>query len=490
VCITDAVLFKIITQQLIIAIAIIGIIMICQVLITGFMVKKQLFSPLEWLKKMVAMDFVSTKFPSDEHVKVKEFVAFENVLREMGEKIYLDAINKRKSEIALIESEKKYRDIFENSTEGIFQTNSNGHFISCNPAMARMLGYDTTNDVIDKIQNVTTDVYVHPEDRERFKSMLLNYGTVNDLEIEIRRKNGEHAWGTLSARLIVTGDGDITYEGTYRDITERKHAQEQAKIQQQQLIQADKMASLGLLVSGIGHEINNPTNFITLNAPLLKKVWENVAPVLDSHVKVQGDFQISGMSYSTLAPNVPSLIDGILNGAKRIQRIVSDLKEYARPDSNKPTQIVDVNSAVKSAISLMDHKLHKCSDHVNIEIDPRPLTILGNLQRIEQVVINLLHNACDAIKEKQKSITITTGIEEDAYVFIKIADQGEGIKEENIIKLTDPFFTTKRDHGGTGLGLSVSAGIIKEHCGLLKFDSVYGSGTTVTIHLPYVNSKT
>lgn len=261
-------------------------------------------------------------------------------------------------------------------------------------------------------------------------------------------------------------------------------AVEELRINQQQLVQADKMAALGILVSGVAHEINNPNGLILLNMPILREVYADAAEVLDGQYREQGDFPLGGLPYSRMRDEVPRMLEDMQEGAKRIKRIVEDLKDFARRDDTYAMEPVDINLVVQAAVRLVETSIRKSTGRFEATYAEGIPRVRGNTQRIEQVVVNLLLNACQALPDPTKGITLVTRFDhETGKVFLRITDEGIGIDPEHLPHLTDPFFTTKRNSGGTGLGLSVSAGIVKEHGGSLTFDSTPG-GTTVTLALP------
>jgi polar amino acid transport system substrate-binding protein len=172
-------------------------------------------------------------------------------------------------------------------------------------------------------------------------------------------------------------------------------------------------------------------------------------------------------------------------GANRIKRIVEELKDFARQDTTAATDPVDFTGIVKAAVRLVDSSIRSATNHFTASYAPDLPPIQGNAQRIEQVIVNLLLNACQALPDQERRITLATFPDLKAgAVVLRLSDEGTGIAPEHIARLTDPFFTTKRETGGTGLGLSVSASIVKEHDGVLEFDSDPGTGTTVTLTLP------
>jgi signal transduction histidine kinase len=277
----------------------------------------------------------------------------------------------------------------------------------------------------------------------------------------------------------------IGLRGVARDVTERKKAEEQAKLHQQQLMHASKMVALGTLVSGMAHEINNPNNFIMLNSPILKEAWENAMPILEKYYEENGDFVIGGMNYSEMRENIPTLFSGIAEGAKRIKQIVEDLKNYVRDDTADLTQAVDINAVLMSAVSLVSNMIKKSTNHFDIDYGKNLPLFKGNFQRLEQVAINLIQNACQALAATDKGIFISTAYDkETSNIVIRVKDEGTGIPLETLSQITDPFFTTRQRSGGVGLGLSISSRIIEEHGGSIQFASQPGVGTTAEIILP------
>jgi len=181
------------------------------------------------------------------------------------------------------------------------------------------------------------------------------------------------------------------------------------------------------------------------------------------------------------------MLDETLEAAGRIKRIVEELKDFARQDTAAVTAGIDFNTVVKAAVRLVDSSIRKATNNFRAEYDATLPAVRGNAQRIEQVVINLLLNACQALPETEtnRGIFLATRCSDDGLsVVLTLTDDGVGIAPEHLSHLTDPFFTTKRESGGTGLGLSVSSGIVAEHGGSLDFDSAPGAGTTVTLTLP------
>lgn len=275
-----------------------------------------------------------------------------------------------------------------------------------------------------------------------------------------------------------------------QEVAERNRALEELRLHQDRLIQADKMATLGVLVAGVAHEVNNPNGLILLNLPILRDVYDDALETLEARYREQGDFLLGGLSYTRMRHEVPHMLEDMSEGAARIKRIVEDLKDYARNDPATRKEPFDLNAVVQAAVRLVDTSVRKATHRFSSSFAERLPLLSGNARRIEQVVVNLLINACQALPSPEHGIFVATSY--DAVlgeVRLAIRDEGVGIPPEFMNRLTDPFFTTKRESGGTGLGLSISAGIVKEHGGSLGFDSPPGCGTTATLTLPIITQE-
>ena len=398
---------------------------------------------------------------------------------------FLDITERKRVEGALRASEKKYKFLFEKSTVFNSIIDINGIIKDVNLSFLEKLGY-SRNEVVCK--NVVD--FIVPEQRERASKQLekdFEGEYTPEIDIDIYAKDGSIHTLLFSSgpALLYENDLPTSILITGIDITEHKRAEEQAKLQQQQLIQADKMATLGILVSGVAHEINNPNNYILLNAKILSKVWNDITPILKQYYEMNGDFALAGMPYTKAHERIGQLISGTSEGSERIQKIVQSLKDFARQDRGELDQSVDINLVVKSSILIINNLIKKSTTHFSVEYGENLPKIKCNFQQLEQVIINLITNSCHALPNKEKGIIISTSYDMDSKnIIINIQDEGIGIPSESLKHILDPFFTTKRDYGGTGLGLSVSYNIIKDHGGELSFTSELGKGTTATIRLP------
>jgi PAS domain S-box-containing protein len=394
------------------------------------------------------------------------------------------------AEKTLRESEEKYRNILHSLEEGYFEVDLTGNLTFFNDAFVRWSGYSK-----EELTGMNNRQYTDEETAKKvyqvFNEVYRTGEPANPFDWEIILKDGTRSWIDTSVSLIRDSNGQpIGFRGIARDASERKKMEEQAKVHQQQLMQAGKMVALGTLVSSVAHEINNPNNFIMLNAPLLEETWEHVLPILDEYYEKNGDFTIGGMEYTEVRERIPRLLSGITDGSKRIQQIVEDLRDFVRRDASDMNQSVDINAVLRSAISLLSNMITKSTSHFSVQYAERLPTLKGNSHRLEQVMINLVQNACQALQDFRKGISLSTSFnEKTCTIVVKVQDQGIGISPEALSHITDPFFTTKSDSGGIGLGLSISSRIVREHSGTLTFTSEPGKGTKAEIILPVLGAN-
>ena len=277
---------------------------------------------------------------------------------------------------------------------------------------------------------------------------------------------------------------------------ELEDALDNLKSTQSQLVQSEKMASLGVLTAGIAHEINNPINFVTANVVPLRENIEDVKRLLDAYkninwqdaekelekiTKLEEEMELKYMLEETT-----SLIDGIEEGARRTHNIVDGLKSFSRGDGGENNK-ASINQGISSTLSVLKSRLKGVN--VQKELDESIPLINCQIGKLNQVFLNLLNNAIDAVDLKHGPNASTSEITIRTYtvnenIIIEVEDNGGGIAEENQKKIFEPFFTTKPIGKGTGLGLSISYGIVEEHNGEMKLESTGGKGSKFTIAIP------
>jgi signal transduction histidine kinase len=245
------------------------------------------------------------------------------------------------------------------------------------------------------------------------------------------------------------------------------------------------MTSLGLLVSGVAHEINNPNNFIMANSRLLERSWADALNILREYHRENGEFFIGGVPFSELDAHSPNLFAGIIDGARRIESIVNNLKGFARNDSSIESSGINVNQVASAAISILHYELNKFTDNFHAELAEGIPVIKGSSQQLGQVIINLLMNACQSLPDRRSGIWLSTGFDTGKQqVTISVRDEGHGMSPEKSSMIMEPFFTTKLDSGGTGLGLSICQSIVKDHSWSMDFTSEQGKGSTFVVRIP------
>jgi PAS domain S-box-containing protein len=348
-------------------------------------------------------------------------------------------------------------------------------FLAVNPAFERLTGLVAKEILGKTIREVSSDV--NQEWIDLCGRVALT-GEPIFFEDHLSRRNRHF-------EMTIFRPAPMQFACIFNDITQRKRMEEEARQRQDQLFQSAKMASLGVLVSGVAHEINNPNFLVMLNTSVLREVWENARPILDLHYETKGDFIIAGGRYSKMREEVSQMLSGVLEGSERIKRIVQELRDFAREPSRDLTGEVSLNAVVDSALVLLANPIKKATVNFTANLSPDLPLLRGNAQRLEQVVINLLQNACQSLSDRERGVFLCTKLDESSdCVVVEVRDEGIGIREDVLPRIMDPFFTTKRENGATGLGLSISSTIAREHGGRLEFISSPGKGTTARLILP------
>jgi signal transduction histidine kinase len=256
----------------------------------------------------------------------------------------------------------------------------------------------------------------------------------------------------------------------------------------EQLIQANKLVTLGTLVAGVAHEVNNPNNSILLSSGALEEIWRDIEPILNEYVDQNGEFKVGGYTYTELVEEMPLLISRIINNSRRIKSIVEDLKNYARKDHGDVKQDLDINLVIRDSISIIDNEIKKHTKKFLVTLKDNLPTVKGVHRRLEQVIVNLIQNACQALESPDKGVFVSTNFDPSTNsIIVSIRDEGVGMDQETMDNILQSFYTTKHNKGGTGLGLVVTSRIVKDHNGELQFKSEPGKGTLAQIILPVVS---
>lgn len=384
---------------------------------------------------------------------------------------FRDITDRQQAEDALRESEQKYREVVERANDGICIL-KDGIIKYANPHAITILGY-----LPEEIIGTPMHNYIHPDELpkvvERYNRRMAGEEVESRYESVLLHKEGANIDVEINAGLILY-EGEKADLIIIHDVTERKkverdirnmnrqleEAMDQLKASHEQLLQSEKLAAVGQLVSGVTHELNNPLMAISGYSQILLKGLEDE-------------------KYAKYAQNLNA-------EAQRAIGIVQDLLSFAR--KQKPEKIlVSINESLESVIRLRSHDMSLDNIKVETELAPNLPKVMGDFQQLQQVFLNLILNAEQAIKEFRNNgnIVIQTKMV-DQKIEIEISDDGPGIPQEFQGKIFEPFFTTKEVGKGTGLGLSICYGIIQEHEGIILVESNEGKGVTFTVELPIV----
>jgi PAS domain S-box-containing protein len=382
-----------------------------------------------------------------------------------------EAVREReRMEQALRESERRWQFALEGNGDGVWDWNTRSGRVLRSRQWKAMLGCQP-----GEIGDAPAELFdrLHPEDREQVSGEFARFldGTSPVLETEFRlaAKDGSHRWILCRGQVMErTTDGrPLRCIGTHRDITARRNAEEALRASEATLRHEQRLKSIGTLAGGVAHEINNPVNIIMNLAELIRDQVPSGSPAAEDAGR-------------------------IISESSRIARIVKDLLSFSRQEqeSHSPARMKDI---VEAVLSLTGKILAR--DQISVACD-----VSGDLERIRcrsqqimQVVMNLITNARDALNERyhgfheDKRLSISARIVEAGgrrFVRTTVEDRGAGIPEAIHDRLFDPFFTTKARDAGTGLGLAVSYGIVKEHHGEISFESAAGGPTRFHVDLP------
>lgn len=403
--------------------------------------------------------------------------------REMGER--------QQAEMALRASEERLRAITDSAKEAIVSADSAGDIVSWNAGATAIFGYRP-----EEILGTSFTRLIPDRDHEahaRAFSELVAGGRSHLFdgtnEIAGLRMDGREfplevslsSWTTQRGRYITS---------IMRDITERRHLEETTRQQELQLIQANKMTALGTLVSSVAHEINNPNQLVLMNSRILAEAWDDALGILDDYRDRNAEFLLGGLPYAEMRQTISTLTRDIHDGALRIERIVDDLKDFARPAAKGARAVFDLNDAVQRASRLLGHLINKRTARFRMDLAGDIPPLRGDAQQVEQIVVNLLANALEALPDREHAVYVTTRHEPaDRRAVLEVHDDGVGIPHKHLARLCDPFFTTKQASGGTGLGLAITASLVRAHGASLDFESEPGRGTLARVTFPLVEAE-
>jgi signal transduction histidine kinase len=263
------------------------------------------------------------------------------------------------------------------------------------------------------------------------------------------------------------------------DVTEQK-------LLQQQIVQGEKMATLGVLSTSIAHEINNPNAFISFNLPILREYLEEMLPILDVHAETHPDLEIGRMPYPEFRRDVFNLLENMGHGAERIRAFVAGLKDFAAMKAPQPSEWVNIAEVVQRALSICRSQINRSVRTFTEDIPPDIPPVWADEQSLEQILINLLVNAAQAADKVDSRVDLRARVTDRwlERLVIEVSDNGCGMDPKTRQRVFDPFFTTKPRPDGTGLGLYVVRILVGALQGRIEVESAPGKGSTFRVLLP------
>ncbi|MGC9526674.1 MAG: PAS domain S-box protein [Limnospira sp.] len=389
------------------------------------------------------------------------------LLKMVGE-MFSNTIERRRTEEVLRQTEAKYRSIFENAAEGICQTTPDGRYISANPALARILGYDSPEDLIETLADISRQLYVQPTRRDEFIEAMAAGGSVSGFESQVYRKDGTTIWISENARAVFDGAGQLVcYEGTVEDITEGKRAAkalEQAK-------EAAEMANRAKssFLANMSHELRTPLNAIIGYSEILSEEAEE-------------------LGYEDLVPD----LNRICTAGRNLLTLINDILDISKIEAGRMDLYLepfDIASLVESVLATAQPLVKKNHNLLHIECRDDIGTMYADVTKVRQILLNLLSNAAKFTTDGNIELQVCRpGGGKASAVQFCVRDTGIGMSREQRAQLFQPFTqgdaSTTRRYGGTGLGLAISQRFCEMMGGYIRVESELGIGSTFTATLP------
>jgi len=399
--------------------------------------------------------------------------AYENLIKETNErKIAQEQLSRSKSMLQLV---------FDGISEPLILVDRDMKIKMINQPGAEYYGLADYREAINKI------CYQATQKSEMCNGCEIAQAVSNGKNITFERKG--YMDSERLERIVVyplkgnrgeAGDAIVRIS----DITE-------AKLLERQLIQSEKMASLGILVSSIAHEVNNPNSFVSFNIPILKDYLKELMPIVDEYAEKRPDFTLFNMAYDDFKVDIFKLLKNIEHGSKRISSFVSNLREYSLGKDNNPIKEVDLIDIIEHAFSMCQSKISKSVNSFFKNFPEKSPIIFSDPYALEQILINLLLNAAQAADKKGSWIRLDVKNNDSSqeHIVIEISDNGCGIDEKTQLRIFDPFYTTKTSAEGTGLGLFVCHNLARDLGGRIEVQSHSGQGSTFRVVLPISRAR-
>lgn len=338
-----------------------------------------------------------------------------------------------------------------------------------------------------KVQGLETgavDYVTKPFQQEELLARLEVHLSIRDLNRRLKEANELLESRVKERTKDLAIANQVLKEEMAQRLALRLEVQEERSKFMAKLIQTNRMTSLGLLISSIAHNINTPNGAIILAAQHLVSSWHDALPILENATRDEGDFMLGGIPFGVAKVEVKGALESILNNADRVERVIHDLRTYNLGERYEMSPGVSVNQVVTEALTIIRAYGSRGEITITPALADNLPHITGNQYQLEQVVVNLLLNAMQAMPDNNEAVTIRTGFDDVSNeVMIVVTDQGEGFSAEARQHLFEAFYSTRIDKGGSGLGLYISNFIISEHKGRLTVEPGVAGGTVATIHL-------
>jgi PAS domain S-box-containing protein len=388
-----------------------------------------------------------------------------------------DITDRKQSEHQIRESRNMLRSVFDGISDPLIMVREDMTLIMLNRAALRFFGAKLYRDVIG------TSCFEPLEHRYgREAGNLLHSATAGEepARFELSTSGDSARYEEVFVYPVHAGGG----EGSMAiiRITDRTRQ----RLMERELIQSEKLVALGLLISGIVHEINNPNNFISFNIPILRDYLREILPVLDEHAAKVPHFEVQGMPYAEFRTDVMKLLENVEHGSTRINTTVAKLKEFSRKKDQKGARPILPTGVVERAIAICHTQIRKTVKTFDVQVQQDMPEMVSDPDAIEQTLINLLINAAQAADKPDSHIRLDVrrGASGKESLVLEVEDNGCGMDAGTAARVFDPFFTTKEEGMGTGLGLYISKNLLESVGGSISVQSERGRGATFRVVIP------
>ncbi len=402
----------------------------------------------------------------------------------------IEASDRDRTQTALRQAEQKYRSIFENAVEGIFQTTPEGRFLSVNPSLARIYGYANPEELTSNLTNIRQQAYVNPQQRQKFMQVMQEFGQISGFESEVYRVDGSIIWISESARAVCSADGEVLYyEGSVEDISDRKVFENALQV----ALEAAEAASTAksAFLANMSHELRTPLNAIIGYSEMLQE-------------------ETAELGYDELTPD----LDKIRTSGRHLLSLINDILDISKIEAGRMDlylETFDIAALIEEVADTATPLIEKNGNTLNLHQISNIGTMHGDITKVRQILLNLLSNAAKFTKNGTITLTasretadnISEAIPENSselpanspasnpckeFLVFNCTDTGIGMNQDQLQHIFQPFTqadaSTTRKYGGTGLGLAISQRFCLMMGGNISVNSQVGVGSTFTIRLP------